>query len=476
LILLRGSALVLELLNSPKAWPLTRLVSLAANAPRIVIGFRDGEPFPFCGISRRRPAVPPRRFMAVATWTFSTRNLPDTVARPHVVGLFILSVAVVIWRRPDQIAAPILWFEEGTHILRRYGDCGLCALFSPINGNIALSAKILLLPALKISALSAPPIAAALGILFNAAVVCAIATAPTHLKAKYLCAISALFIPTGTENYGTALYSVWWSGILIALALLWDTSKGLSWLRLAFLVAGGLSTPLMIVAGPLFVVRAYREQTANEFPIVLTAGALALVAALVAVSWPATAPLDPDNLTADAASLTVSKFFGLYLAPAATFGFVPGLLLIVAIISLAYHERRKLDFFFFLLAALLAASIAAILVRSPVADIDPFGAGGRYFFLPYIFMSFMLLWLWSLIDTTVPLLKAAPLVIIGLAIAGGMQQSYFIHPVQDRKPWSVALSKCASTASDTQLPLGYNWKITIPPQQCRTLIDDSLVR
>src|SRR4029077_9154693 len=353
----------------------------------------------------------------------------------HVVGLFVFSAVIVAWRRPDQIAAPILWFGEGTDILVHYADCGLCALFPSINGNIAFSAKILLLPVFKVSVLSAPAMAAIVGMLFEAAVICAIATSPTHLKAKYLCAIATLLVPTAPENYGVLLYSVWWTGILIALALLWDTSRGLHWLRLTFLIIGGLSTPFVIVAAPLFVVRAYREPTATEIAVVLTACLLAFIAALATTSVPPTQPFDA-SLNIGAAFLTLSKFFGLFIAPLAKSGLATkGGLLIIAIASLAYHERRKLDFYFFLLTTLLVASIAANLIRAPIADINPFGSGPRYFFLPYIFISFMLLWLWSLINPMASLLKAAPLMLIVVAIFGGMQQMFFIHPVQERRSW-----------------------------------------
>jgi hypothetical protein len=393
----------------------------------------------------------------------------------RIVGLFVFSITVVAWRRPDQLAAPILWFEEGTHILRNYADCGLCAMLPSINGNIALTAKVLLLPVLKISAPSAPALAAAIGIAFNAAVVCMIATAPTHLRARYLCALAALFVPTGTENYGIALYSVWWCGILIALALLWDTGRGLHWLRIALLVVGGLSTPFMIFAAPLFFLRAYREQNANEFAVALTACLLTVIAAAAAIASTSAEPFDV-NLTVTAALLTVSKFFGLFVAPAANSALVPGCLLIVAIACLAYHERRKLDLYFLLLAALLAASIAATLLRAPMSEIDPFESGGRYFFLPYIFISFMLLWLWSSINPMTPLLKAAPLMIIAVAIVGGVQRSFFVHPLQERQSWSEAMLRCANTQGETVLPLGYTWTISMPQDKCRALIDGSLIR
>jgi len=338
-----------------------------------------------------------------------------------------------------------------------------------------LSAKLLLLPVFKISVLSAPEIAAALGILFNAAVVCAIAAAPTHLKARYLCAISAVLIPTATENYGILLYSVWWSGILIALALLWDTSKGLHWLRLTFLVFGGLSTPFIIAAGPLFVIRAYKDQSVRELAIVWTAVILTVICAVVGLSAPAPIPFD-FNFTTDGAFQSVSKVFGMFVAPSPAHQFNTGIVLILTIIALAIYVRRRVDFYFFLLVGLLAASIGATLLRAPMAGIHPFATGARYFFLPYLFLSFTLLWLWSLVDPDAALLKAAPVAIIVAAIIGGLQHPFFIHPLQERQAWAGALQKCADTPGETVLPLGYNWIINMPQDKCRSLIDGTLLR
>lgn len=412
--------------------------------------------------------------MAVTDWV-SAQSAARSLAFARVVGLFVFSVAVVAWRRPDQIAAPILWFEEGTQILTAYADCGLCALFRPINGNIALSANLLLLPIFKIALFSAPLMAFVAATLFSSAVVCAVALAPTHLKAKYFCAISTLLVPVAAENYGVLLYSVWWTGILIALALLWDTSKGLHWLRLAFLIIGGLSTPFVILVTPLFVIRAYREPTVNEMSTVLVAGVVFIIAALVALSSAPPQPFDA-NLTVAAALLTVSKFFGLFIVPGATIHiFMCGCLIILGVAALAIHERQKLDFYFFLLAMLLGASVAANIARAPMTDIHPFGSGPRYFFLPYIFLSFILLWLWSVINPAESLLKAAPIVVLALAIAGGIRQPFFTHPLQDRTSWPNELARCATTQGETRLVIGYTWEFILTQGKCRSIIDRSIV-
>jgi hypothetical protein len=394
----------------------------------------------------------------------------------RILALFAFAVAVVAFRRPDQIAAPALWTEEGRHILRNYAECGFsCALLRPIHGNLCLSAKLLLLPVLKISIFNAPAIAAALGIMFNAAVTCAVALAPTHLKMRWLCAVSVLLLPSGTENFGTVIYSVWWCAILIALALLWDTSKGLHWLRLAFLVLGGLSTPFILVAGPLFVVRAWRERNAHEVTCAITAAALTIIAAVAAAEATPMHPFD-INLTTAAPGLTVAKFFGLYIWPEPDphASVVAGVLFLAAVVALIWHQRRQLDFYFVLLIALLAGSIGGNLLRTTMVVIHPWGAGCRYFFLTYTFIGFVMLWLSGV--SRPMLLKAAPLSIMAISIVGAMQQTFFTHPVQQRPSWATEMKICAERPGATTMALGYNWPLIMLQEDCRALIDGSLIK
>src|SRR5689334_5625128 len=107
-----------------------------------------------------------------------------TVAR--AVSLFVFAIVVVCWRRPDQIVNPTLWFEEGTQLLINYVHCGACAWWIPVNGSNILSAKLIVLPAFKLSILHAGRLAAVGATIFIALTVSLIGTLPTHLKARYL--------------------------------------------------------------------------------------------------------------------------------------------------------------------------------------------------------------------------------------------------------------------------------------------------
>src|SRR5262249_23282154 len=182
----------------------------------------------------------------------------------RALSLFVFAIVVVSWRRPDQIVNPTLWFEEGTQLLTNYLRCGACAWWLPVNGSNILSAKIIVLPAFKLSILHAGHLAAVGAAAFIALVVSLIGTTPTHLRGKYFCALATLLVPTAAENYGVALYSFWWAGLLIVLALLWDSTKGLQWLRWSLLILGGLSSPIMSPLSVLFVLRAGFARTRTE--------------------------------------------------------------------------------------------------------------------------------------------------------------------------------------------------------------------
>src|SRR6478736_5233449 len=108
----------------------------------------------------------------------------------RAVSLFVFAIVLVSWRRPDQLVNPTLWFEEGTQLLTNYLQCGWCAWWIPVNGSNILSAKIIVLPAFKLSILHAGRLAALGATAFIALVVSWIGTLPTHLKARYFCALA----------------------------------------------------------------------------------------------------------------------------------------------------------------------------------------------------------------------------------------------------------------------------------------------
>lgn len=389
----------------------------------------------------------------------------------YPIALFVGAIVLVSWRRPDQIANPSLWFEEGTQLLVNYAQCGWCALWRPVNGSIILSSKLILLPALKLSILHAGRLAAAGATVFIALVVTLIGTAPTHLKARHLCAIAALLIPTSAENYGVALYTFWWAGLLIALALLWNSARGLQWLRLSLLVLGGLSSPIMFPLSALFVVRAWFERTRSE----VTTAALAVALGAISGATMLASNLNPIPPQTLATLLeTVGKFVGLFIVPGVAWPVAAGIASLLLLAWLLLKCRRRLDMHFLLLSASVALVVACALARAPIGVIGPFEMGARYFFYPYIFATWLLLWIaWALLPSPVAFV---PVAMIVASVLGGLRTPLVTHPHLDHPRWSVVMQDCAA-GRDANLKIALAWEVyDMTTADCRTLVANSIIK
>jgi hypothetical protein len=75
------------------------------------------------------------------------------------------------------------------------------------------------------------------------------------------------------------------------------------------------------------------------------------------------------------------------------FGFTGiGVYVIVVLGFIIWTVRERLDRYFLVLLAMYGAVCASILWRQPEALIHPFFAGPRYFFYPFIILSWILVW------------------------------------------------------------------------------------
>jgi len=92
--------------------------------------------------------------------------------------------------------------------------------FGLIHGFPNLISRVITVTSFKLSALHAPAIGVALTTAFTCFVVLCIYFAPTHLRARFVCAAIPLLIPAGPETFAVPLMSFWWAGLLLFLALL----------------------------------------------------------------------------------------------------------------------------------------------------------------------------------------------------------------------------------------------------------------
>jgi hypothetical protein len=411
--------------------------------------------------------------------TMSWRVNASALFIVRVIGLITITIAILIWRRPDQAFHPALWTEEGSYILSSYAECGACALWQTVNGHILLVPKLLLLSGFKVSINNAPAIAYGLALATICATVICIAEAPTHLRTKYLCAITTLLIPTGPENYAVALYTTWWAGLLVILALLWDTERGYRAFRLLLLIVGGLSSPIMILTGPLFVARAVVERTRSEAVTAVLACCLS-TASIIAAFFPMKTENVPP-VSAEWVMAGIAKFFGMYTIFGTLNPIVSGCLLLALLAFLIAVLHQQIDVYFGLLLCALVFSILSSMIRASMIGVsidalEPFGSGQRYFFYAYIMLSFVLLWLATVAGSW--LLQLAPSLVLVSALLLSLHTPLFAWPGAWFAPvaWRSELADCAGTSKSKLMIRNLGAYLPMHGNQCRGLLEGSLIK
>lgn len=382
-----------------------------------------------------------------------------------VAGLVLLTVAILFARRPDQFLHPYVWVEDGQYVMRFVIHDGWRTIFEPLAGYLLVASKVINYVAYSLSGLWAPELQVALTVAFTCGVACAIAFSPTHLRWPFACALAALLVPTNPEVFAIAGYAFWWAALLLILALVWDTTRGMQALRLFFITFGGLSSPLAISLAPLFLLRAGIERKQSEWIAsgVAVFAALAQMYAIHIQRIPNTFYM-PEPLTVwVAVRQFVGEFFHIgSLAPLA----------VAALLALTWFARKKLDRHFMLLVFAYAIVCASVAVRNPLgnfAGMDPFLAGPRYYFYPFILLSWIVLWLAAESAKAVQIATAGILATILLLALPGMQRR------DDQIDWREQLQACARSET-YQLPVHYNgnakdvWRAPYTGAECRSVL------
>jgi hypothetical protein len=399
------------------------------------------------------------------------------------VLLCILITGMLVYRRPDQFSAPYVWVEEML-VLRDFSEQGLLAVFGTVAGFQYLATRLLLVLSFQSSILHAPAINVALTVAFTCFVALNICFAPTHLRGRFFCAVATLVIPTGAEVYAVAIYTFWWAGLLAILALIWRNEQQ-AW-RLSLLLIGGLTSPIIIPLAPLYVVRAYFEPTRSN----KVAAAIALLCALAGVITMLLALGNAGNPSPKMPDVTwilpiIGKFGGWFTSSAFLNSHKNvnrwGIIALIGAIGLLYGARGKLDRFFGLLGATVLLAAAAAMLRASVHDMHAMYAAPRYFFYPFILISWMLIWIAYESRGTIRLLAIAVLV-------GGFGQgltSIYFRWRHDHLDWKHHVLACSRSPSEYGLPIHYMggsanpapqtppWHLLLSGPQCRSLLDRS---
>jgi hypothetical protein len=402
------------------------------------------------------------------------KAFPPVRSTTNAALLVLTTVVVLFARRPDQFLHPYIWVEDGLYILKEFTDVGFWTLTKPLAGYFLLVTKLISVAAYRLSILWAPEIELVLVVAFTCGVIAAIAMSPTHLRWPWLCALATLLIPSDAETFAVSAYAFWWSGPLLLLALLWDPSRGGRWLRWLYVVVGGLSSPIIGPITVLLWLRAGFERRGGE---VVTAVLAALVAATQVLGMLQQPP------THDLKALTLRTPLDLLDRFVADFfirGGPPGLGLAIGlgVLALAWFLRKRLNRYFVLLVLACGAISVIIPVRLPAGQfqhLDPFLVGPRYFFYPFICLSWILIWLARESSSTTRAAIGVAWLVAVLTALPGMSRRH------DPIDWKRHVLTCAGS-DRYEIPIHYDgqlkhaWHASFMGAQCRKMIENSLWR
>jgi hypothetical protein len=305
------------------------------------------------------------------------------------VVLFAMFLGLLASRRWEQLASPQVWDEDGG-VIGGFIGAGWHEFLRPVNGYLILVPKVITGAALAVSIYYFPVVSTVLAWLFTALVALAVARAPTRLRGRALCAAAVFLVPSDPEVLGIPLYTFWWASILLLLVALWDETRPALWLRLGFVAAGGLSSPMILVVLPLLYFRAVRHRTRRSET------AVALAATLVAgvqVHYLRAGAAMARPSGASIAQYVVPKFCGWFLAgnffQSGLILWPAGLVVLASAAALCAVGRRNPSAW--ALVLLYLGAVAASIARVDPSVLHPSLAGPRYFFTPFLLTFWILI-------------------------------------------------------------------------------------
>ena len=397
---------------------------------------------------------------------FNTAPKPPLVLA--IVTLFLFARA---WPR---IINPEVWNEDGTHNLFGYINNGFLSILEPVNGFLIFIPKIITFISVQISIVQYPLISTLLAWIVIVTVLAIIATAPLRLKGGVLLAIACLWVPTDPEVYGLPLYTFWWTSLLLYTAIFWNENSKTWGFRVLIIVLAALSAPVILAVLPLFWIRvwAFRRNPAE-----LIVASFASIGAVIQF-WIMLQYSSQGTVVSGINLITlpqiIPKFLGSYVLGnlLADFQWIAGITLagFLAVATL----RARSSWVMWALVYLWATAIIMSISRVDIDIIHQELAGPRYFFFPFVLMTWWLLQI-ALLDRNI-WLRGGGWAIMALAAIN-------VLPVIDRNHdslrWQNHVQSCQYFDSYS-IPIHASghitqaWELPLSGKQCLELLTRDL--
>jgi hypothetical protein len=390
----------------------------------------------------------------------------------NVTFAMLLALTLLLFLRAyPRLLGPEVWDEDGTHNLYGFINFGFGDIFTPVNGYLIVVPKLITYLSASISFVQYPLISTILAWVVILAVLLIVAIAPMQLRGRWMLAILCLLIPSDPEVFGLPLYTFWWTSLLLYVCVFWINSHHYLVLRISLILFATLSSPVCITTLPLFWIRGYfYRQNRNEIllAVIATIGAvIQLFNMYLQNSENAVATgLNINNLFAIGQILP--KFFGAYVLGnikpewQAAMGAA-----VIFLLLFSFYNRRS--FVIFGLAYLLLMAILMSISRVDISSIHQIQGGPRYFFFPFVLLSWWLLQI--AITGRFQWMKLTARIILVVTVAN-------VWPVMNRKHdelnWSGHVYSC-QFYQNYILPVHFDgksspWELAISGEQCKKLL------
>lgn len=311
---------------------------------------------------------------------------PPTLKPRSIYFLWVLLLGALLFSRAwPRLLTPEVWVEDAV-IVSDWIKHGLPSLTKPINGYLIILPRLVSGMALSGTFVNYPALSTFLTWIVTLAICAFVAFAPSYLKGTKWLAVATLLIPSDPEAFGLPVYLLWWSAVLLFVLLFWARDGKHVPARIALLGLGSLSSPVCVATLPAYIVRGVLlRHHKGEVAVATSATAFALVQAYA--MWPLKSG---GTLSIDDLAVIPQKFIGSYLAgnlfPSAELVLgVVGCLLLLLLVAGNMRCWPMLG-----LAYLLGVSVLMSMTRVDIHMLHQTLAGPRYFFLPYILTSWIL--------------------------------------------------------------------------------------
>jgi hypothetical protein len=386
---------------------------------------------------------------------------------PWIVAILISLLFVRAWTR---ILYPEVWDEDGTRNLFGYINNGFLDIFEPVNGYLIVVPKLITFVSAQVSIIQYPLISTVLAWILIFSVLLIIATGPLRLVGGGLLAIACLWVPSDPEVYGLPLYTFWWTSLLLYALVFWDDHSHKWGLRTLIIVLASLSAPTILVVLPLFWARAwaYRDNRL-ELKLASLASIGAAIQLLIMLQESSRIGV---IFSIDLALFNqiILKFLGGY----AVGNFLPGFqwpvgIALTALLAFATWRKR----YSWLMWAMFYLWFTAVLMsisRVDISIIHQALAGPRYFFFPFVLMTWWLLQI-ALTDSNRWLRSGA----WSFLLLAGINVFPVLYREHDALHWQRNLYSC-KFFDNYSLPIHYNgnrslaWELPISGEQCSKLL------